>query len=124
VSGDTLFKISSQYGVTIDVIVAANDIPNVNQLEIGQQILIPAPGSVVPTNPTEEVAGETPAPSEEAPTTSPPPSDGTHVVQSGENLYRISLKYGCPMDQIQAANGIVNPNILSAGQVLQIPDCN
>lgn len=73
---------------------------------------------------TEEVAGETPAPSEEAPTTSPPPSDGTHVVQSGENLYRISLKYGCPMDQIQAANGIVNPNILSAGQVLQIPDCN
>ena len=47
--GDTLFAIASQYGVTIDSIVTANNIVNVNQLEVGQQLLIPAPGSVVAT---------------------------------------------------------------------------
>lgn len=122
--GDTLFKIASQYGVTIDVIVAANDIPDVNQLEVGQQILIPAPGSVVPTSPAEVIAGETPAPPADTPTESPPAADGTHVVQAGENLYRIGLRYGCSVEQMATANGIVNVSRISVGQVLQVPDCN
>jgi len=118
-SGDTLFVIASQYGVTIDSIVVANNIVDVNALEVGQQLLIPAPGSAVSTPTTEAVAGETPEP---APETGAP--DGTHVVQSGENLYRIGLKYGCSVDQIATANGIVNPARISVGQTLQIPDCN
>ena len=124
VSGDTLFKIASQYGVTIDFIVAANDIPNVNQLEVGQQILIPAPGSVVPTSTAEVIVGETPAPPADTPTASPPAADGTHVVQSGENLYRIGLKYGCSVNQMAAANDIFNVSNIAVGQVLQVPDCN
>jgi LysM repeat protein len=122
--GDTLFKIASQYGVTIDLIVAANDIPNVNQLEVGQQILIPAPGSVVPTSPADVITGETPAPPADTPSESPPPADGTHVVQAGENLYRIGLKYGCSVEQMAAANGIANVSLIDVGQVLQVPDCN
>jgi LysM repeat protein len=106
------------------VIVAVNDIPDVNQLEVGQQILIPAPGSVVPTSPAEVIAGETPAPPADTPTESPPAADGTHVVQAGENLYRIGLRYGCSVDQMAAANGIVNVSRISVGQVLQVPDCN
>ncbi len=121
-AGDTLFNIASQYGATIESILAANDIPNVDQLVVGQQILIPAPGSVVPTSPAEEVAGETPAPPAEA--TSESPSDGTHVVSAGDNLYRIGLKYGCSVDQMAAANGITNVSHISIGQVLQVPDCN
>ena len=122
--GDTLFKIASQYGVTIDVIVAANDIPDVNQLEVGQQILIPAPGSAVPTSPAEVIVGETPAPPADTPTESPPAADGTHVVQAGENLYRIGLRYGCSVEQMAAANGIANVSLIDVGQVLQVPDCN
>lgn len=123
-AGDTIYTIASQYGVTADVIIAANDIPNINALEVGRQILIPAPGSVVPTAPAEIIAGETPAPPADTPPENPPPADGTHVVQAGENLYRIGLRYGCSVDQMAAANGIVNVSQIGVGQVLQIPDCN
>jgi LysM repeat protein len=123
-AGDTLGEIAAQYGVTVDEIVAVNEIPNVDQLAIGQQLIIPVPGSVVPTSTAEVVAGETPEAQPEATSESASAAGGTHVVQLGENLYRIGLKYGCSVDQMAAANGIVNPSRIAAGQVLQIPDCN
>jgi len=44
-----------------------------------------------------------------------------HVVQAGENLYRIALRYGVTWPAIAAANGITNPNLIYVGQVLIIP---
>lgn len=44
-----------------------------------------------------------------------------HVVQPGENLYRISLRYGVSMTAIQAANNLANPNLIFVGQQLIIP---
>jgi LysM repeat protein len=45
-----------------------------------------------------------------------------HVIRPGENLYRISLRYGVTISQIMGANPfITNPNIIYAGTVLQIP---
>lgn len=44
-----------------------------------------------------------------------------HVVQRGENLYRISLRYGTTVQAIAAANGIANPSRIYAGQRLAIP---
>jgi len=122
--GDTLFKIASQYGVTIDVITSVNDIPNINQLEVGQQILIPAPGTVVLTSTPEGSTAETPVPPAEAPTQLPSAAGGTHVVQAGENLYRIGLQYGCSVEQMAIHNGIVDAATISVGLVLQIPNCN
>src|SRR5581483_6572676 len=48
-------------------------------------------------------------------------SGTTYVVQPGDNLYRISLKFGVTMDALARANGIVNPNIVFVGQRLIIP---
>lgn len=51
-------------------------------------------------------------------------SDGyiRHFVQPGENLFRISLRYGVSMASIQAANPIItNPNLIFAGTTLLIP---
>lgn len=45
----------------------------------------------------------------------------THVVQAGENLFRIALRYGTTWPALAAANGISNPNLIYAGQVLIIP---
>jgi nucleoid-associated protein YgaU len=45
-----------------------------------------------------------------------------HIVQRGENLFRISLRYGVPMEAIVKANNIQNPALIYAGQVLIIPD--
>ncbi len=43
-----------------------------------------------------------------------------HVVQRGENLYRISLRYGVPVSVIAARNGIVNTSRIYVGQRLII----
>lgn len=45
----------------------------------------------------------------------------TYLVQPGDNLFRISLRFGRTMAQIANANGIVNYNLIYAGQVLIIP---
>ena len=49
-------------------------------------------------------------------------ADGqTHVVQSGENLFRLSLRYGVTVGDLMRANGLTNPDYLSVGQQLVIP---
>ncbi len=53
----------------------------------------------------------------------PPTGSCTHVVQAGENLFRISLRYNTTVDAIAAANGIVNPSLILVGQQLIIPNC-
>ncbi len=45
----------------------------------------------------------------------------THVVQPGENLFRIALKYGTSWPVLAAANNLANPNLIYVGQVLVIP---
>jgi LysM repeat protein len=45
----------------------------------------------------------------------------THVVQPGENLFRIALRYGTTWPVLAAYNGIANPNLIFVGQVLKIP---
>jgi LysM repeat protein len=45
----------------------------------------------------------------------------THVVQPGETLYRIAVRYGITVEQLAAANGITNPALIYVGQVLVIP---
>ena len=44
-----------------------------------------------------------------------------HVVQRGENLFRIALAYGLTADDIAQANGIANPSNIQVGQRLIIP---
>lgn len=45
----------------------------------------------------------------------------THVVQAGENLYRIALRYGLTTQALAEANGITDVSRIFAGQVLVIP---
>lgn len=44
-----------------------------------------------------------------------------HVVQRGENLFRIALSYGLTTEQLAKANGIANPENILVGQRLVIP---
>ncbi len=44
-----------------------------------------------------------------------------HVVQPGENLFRIALTYGVDLQTLARWNGIANPALIYAGQVLVIP---
>jgi len=65
----------------------------------------------------QALAGE-PAPP--ASPTPPPQRYTIHVVQRGENLFRIALRYRTTVQAIMAANGLTNYNIY-VGQRLRIP---
>lgn len=49
------------------------------------------------------------------------PGPVTHLVQDGENLFRISLAYGVSLESIMSANGLTDPRLIYAGQILAIP---
>jgi LysM repeat protein len=53
---------------------------------------------------------------------SPEASSGfNYTVQWGDSLSAIAVRYGTTVYAISQANGIVNPNLIYAGQVLWIP---
>jgi len=105
--GDTLYRISLKYNVSLTGIAAANNIRNVNLIYAGQVLKIPAGGTV----PTTPVPGTTPVP---APT-------GSYTIVPGDTLGRIAARFGTTYQAIAALNGISNPNLIYAGQVLKIP---
>jgi LysM repeat protein len=43
--GDTLVKIAQEFGVTVEAIVAANNLEDPDSLDVGQQLVIPPPGT-------------------------------------------------------------------------------
>jgi len=45
----------------------------------------------------------------------------THIVQPGENLFRIALRYGIDMNELSAANNITDARSIYSGQELIIP---
>jgi LysM repeat protein len=47
--GDTLGTIAQRFDVTVEALMAANDITNPNVLSVGQNLIIPVAGSVPPT---------------------------------------------------------------------------
>ena len=77
--------------------------------------LVIKPGGAEAMAGLQQLAGGTPA------LTPTPGSEYIiHVVQRGENLFRISLRYGTTVEAIMAANGLTNYNIY-VGQQLRIP---
>ena len=112
-SGDTLSTIADKFSTTIEKIQAFNSLGNSDELQVGQVLQIPASGST--PNPTN-----TPRPTE---TFVPGPTPGTvlHVVQSGDTLLGISIKYGVSLSVIQKVNEIQDAESIRVGQQLVIP---
>lgn len=46
---------------------------------------------------------------------------GQHIVQQGENLFRIAQRYNVDLDTLAAYNGITDPNRIYINQVINIP---
>jgi LysM repeat protein len=111
--GDTLSTIAERFNTTLEALQAFNGLGESDVIQVGQVLQIAAPGA-------------TPAPTTTARPTEtfvPGPTPGTvlHVVQSGDTLLGISLRYGVPMSIIQKANDIPDPEAIRAGQQLVIP---
>ena len=116
--GDNLFRIALQYNLTVETLAQYNNILNPAQIFVGQEIRIPT-GDVSTTQPqpaqpignaggTEFGVGGV-------------GNNVIHTVQTGENVFRIGLRYNVTVDVIAHANGLINPNLIFVGQQLVIP---
>ena len=112
--GETLYCIGRAYGVDPYAIATRNGIINPSGLRVGQVLAIPNAPRLLPPGPVcaRQFGGATPAPAT---------CRWHHTVVWGENLYRISLRYGVSMWAIAEANHIFNLHYIRAGQVLCIP---
>jgi LysM repeat protein len=110
-SGENLTSIATDYGTTVEAIVAANQIEDPRSLRAGQELIIPLAGSV---------GGPTPVPG--APTAPPRGTEVVvHVVQPGDSLLGIALQYDTSVEVIMAANNIADAQWIIASQELLIP---
>jgi len=101
---ETLYRISKQYDVSIEDIVAANNISDPTKINKGERLLIPSENYNERARKGEFV------------------SRGIyHVVQARETLYRISKDYGVSLDAIKRANRIKDASRIQKGTRLFIP---
>jgi len=112
-SGDTLFDIALRYGVTIESIVAANQIAIPELIHPGDDLIIPGESSAWP-RPTAVAAPANLS-------SGPRASAVNYTIQDGDTLFDIALKYGVTIDSIVKVNRIANPEFIRPGQTIVIP---
>jgi len=95
---DNLFRIALRFNTTVEAIAEANGIANPRLIRVGQTLVVP------------EASGQ-----------QPPAGGTTYVVQPGDNLFRIALRYNMSYRRLAEYNGITNPSNIYVGQVIQIP---
>jgi len=95
--GDNLYRISLNFQVPIEAIIAVNRIINPWYIRAGQVLIIPT--GVPPV----------------------PPPLRSHVVRPGDTVWAIAALYRVTPWAIISLNNLVNPNLIFVGQVLMIP---
>ena len=96
-SGDTLYGISNQFGVSVMDLARANNLSLTDTLQIGKIINIP---NNLGTNPN---------------------SMFIYTVKKGDSLYSIAKKYNTTVDEIIKLNNLKS-NSLSVGQTIKLPE--
>lgn len=76
--GDTLTSIAQQFGVTVEAIMEANDLPDPDRLEVGQILIIPIREATSPSIPSS-IPTSTPLPTVRPSLASPTPTPATPV---------------------------------------------
>lgn len=104
---ETLYALSRKYDATVDEIKKANPGLNINDIGIGQIVLVPAKNY----KPATSVAAK--------PTTSA--TSRKHKVEPKETLFALSQKYGISVDELKKANPALNERGLQVGMELVIP---
>jgi len=94
--GDTLWSITKQYHISLESILALNNIKDKDILSIGQIIKI--------------LQDNLPA-----------ADYNMHIVNKGETLWSIAQKYNLSVDLILDTNNIANSELISIGQEMKIP---
>jgi len=126
-AGESLASIAAAYETSIADLMTRNELPSADIIFVGQVLTIESghvEGDAAPAERQPDLA----------PTAVPGPShrhsfsrvgdpsiDFVHVVQSGETLSAIGLRYNQTIDALSQANGLLDPGFLSIGQRLIVP---
>ncbi|MCI0551920.1 MAG: LysM peptidoglycan-binding domain-containing protein [Anaerolineae bacterium] len=81
----------------------------------------PQPLTLIPFVTSTQNPSQTPEGLVAAETPLPSPTPFTYIVQTGDTISGIALKFGVSIDDLQAANPEISPNAMSVGTVLNIP---
>jgi LysM repeat protein len=103
-SGDTVYSLAQRYKTTAEALGAANCLSSFD-IPAGLAFYVP-PVPTVTVIPCGPPAGYV----------------KRHVVQPGDNLYRIALSYGITFPQLQRANCMGSSTTIYAGQLLWVPN--
>ncbi len=98
-SGDTLFKLSRQYGVPLKELMYKNNFNDANKLIEGETILIPLKNNDE-YNKNEHIS---------------------YKVLKGDTLYKIARDYNISLKDIIAINNLSNDSYLETNQILFLP---
>jgi len=140
-AGDTFYKLSQKYGVSMTELMKINGANENTILYIGQKLQIPqsAVSTPQPTPQPTSVPSPTtkPSPTSTPRPTSTPTSNSTstpsptpnkpyitytsYTVKSGDTLWNIADKFGIPLPELLSANNMKESTILNVGVVLKIP---
>lgn len=120
-TGDTVYRIALANNTSVDAIVEANPGLTPSLIRPGDELILPDCGDqVIVDDPDDDDTGD-----DAGIIGSTDPSTGgqaVHTVSSGESLFVIAQRYGVTIDAIVEANDLANPNQLSIGQQLIIPE--
>lgn len=107
--GDTLVSIAERFGVDLLVLISVNNITDPAALTIGTELVIPKPGTALPT--------DTPVvPSDLAPGTKV-----EHRVRQGETLQSIADLYHSTIERIVEENELEDADSIQVGQLIVVP---
>lgn len=103
--GDTLSGIALRYGVTVNQIVSLNNIRNPNLIFPGEKLRIT---SISMTNSGQNQS------------LNKPTTQRIYIVQRGDTLSGIALRFGTTVQNLVNLNNIQNPNLIFVGQRIVI----
>ena len=92
-SGDTLSGIATRFKTTVDVLVKLNHIENPHLLYAGQILRLSSEKSTEPV---------------------------FYIIKAGDTLSQIALAFGTTVAKLQVWNGILDPNVIIAGQRIRV----
>lgn len=125
--GETLYRISKKYGVSVDQIKAWND-KSTNTIYPGEQLQVAAAPASPPQNALTAKGGNAqPRPSVNytpTTTTAANRAERFHIVRPGETVASLSLRYGYTEDRFRQMNDLNQSEMIRIGQQLKVDHCD
>ena len=121
--GETLWSIAQKYNLSVDLILATNNLANSELISIGQEMKIPSHKNAVAEKNMvyQSVINEKNNNINDNISQPEKVEPFVYVVKAGDNLWNISLKYGVSVEVIVEVNNLGDKDLLSLGQKLEIP---